>query len=259
MDAREDLRGIARRHGAPVRPCNLGIAGVGTLDARARFQSGGRRIQVATDGTWLVMHVAVATTFCFAAGMPDPIMGCRTLLTAVLDIPVFVGDREGDHNLVLRRWLGESQCRQALIDLDLRSPELIWVANNRVMLAVSPRGVDVDLARLQTLLALTELLPLDDQADRDELAALDLPAGLDGLAPLMVMWVTGDDDERSERIAAAPDRQLDALWQAVSPHLAEIDSLFDRAGPAPPERVAAVGRLAEAALEAHLELKRRRG
>jgi hypothetical protein len=85
------------------------------------------------------------------------------------------------------------------------------------MLAVSPRGVDVDLARLQTLLALTDLLTCDDQADRDELAALDLPAALDGLAPLMVMWVTGDDDERSERIAAAPDRELDALWQAVNP------------------------------------------
>jgi hypothetical protein len=56
----------------------------------------------------------------------------------------------------------------------------------------------------------------------------------------------------------APDRELDALRQAVSRHLADIDSLFGRPGPAPPERIAAIGRLAEARSTRIIELKRSR-
>jgi hypothetical protein len=70
-------------------------------------------------------------------------------------------------------------------------------------------------------------------------------------------WATGDDTDRSDRIAAASNDALRELVTTVAGELHRIDALIDSPGERLSDEAALLGRLAEATLEAQHELARR--
>ena len=83
----------------------------------------------------------------------------------------------------------------------------------------------------------------------------DTPAELAALWPLVLRWARGDDVQRVGMITTAPSEDLAELAQQVRPFLSDINAYLDRTGDA--ERAVPFGDLAQAALEAEHELRRR--
>lgn len=83
----------------------------------------------------------------------------------------------------------------------------------------------------------------------------DAPDDLKPLWPLVLEWGLGDDVDRGEIVDVASDGALRALIDAVIPVLPSIDAYLDATSNA--ERAVPYGDLAQAALEARLELDRR--
>lgn len=82
-----------------------------------------------------------------------------------------------------------------------------------------------------------------------------LPAQFHPLIPLIQRWAVADDSDRNDLLETASVEVLRTLIDEVTPYLKVIDSYLDsfREGP-PTEEAAALGRLAESALEAELHL-----
>lgn len=87
-----------------------------------------------------------------------------------------------------------------------------------------------------------------------------LPVQFHPLIPLILRWAVADDSDRNDLLATAPAPVLRALIDEVDPYLKVIDSYLDsfREGP-PTEQAAALGRLAESALEAKQHLSDKNG
>ena len=83
----------------------------------------------------------------------------------------------------------------------------------------------------------------------------DAPDGLRRVWPLVLHWGVGDDDERRAVLDGASVIELQALVDAVDPLLKTIDGYLDATADA--ERATPFGSLAQAAIEARIELSRR--
>ena len=87
-----------------------------------------------------------------------------------------------------------------------------------------------------------------------------LPPELQPLANLIRDYGIGDDIERGKAVAAASPAELDELVTAVAPHWQVINAFLDE-NMQPPGRLqdfaVALGDLAQAAMEADLEPRRR--
>lgn len=92
----------------------------------------------------------------------------------------------------------------------------------------------------------------------DKLNLKLLPVQFHPLIPLVERWGLSDDSDRTEQLAQAPEEVLRQLIENVNPYLVAIDSYLDSFRKAPPtEEGAALGRLAECALEASVYLRDR--
>jgi hypothetical protein len=82
-----------------------------------------------------------------------------------------------------------------------------------------------------------------------------LPAQFHPLIPLIERWALSDDSDRDDLLDAARESILRALIDKVEPYLETIDLYLDSFREEPPsEQAAALGRLAECALEAKQRL-----
>jgi hypothetical protein len=91
-----------------------------------------------------------------------------------------------------------------------------------------------------------------------ESSTLDLPAQFRPLVPLIQKWAIHDDEERGELLRDTPGIVLRTLIEEVKPYLSAIDSYLDSFSKSPPtESAVALGRIAECALEAEAEMKKR--
>lgn len=110
--------------------------------------------------------------------------------------------------------------------------------------------------------AIESLINLADSIEEpeEELDLSVLPVQFHPLIPLIKKWAIGDDSDREDFLAAAPAPVLRILIDEVDPYLKVIDSYLDsfREGP-PTEQAAALGRLAESALEAKQHLSDKNG
>ena len=81
-----------------------------------------------------------------------------------------------------------------------------------------------------------------------------LPAKFDVLKPLIRRWACGDDLERTAMQDAASTEELRALVRAVRPHFAAINAYLNEHDH---DEAHLLGNLAEGAVEASLDLRRR--
>jgi hypothetical protein len=84
----------------------------------------------------------------------------------------------------------------------------------------------------------------------------DAPEELKAVWGLVLRWAASDDVERGSLTDAASNEDLSALAGAIEPLLPAINAYLDATGDA--ERAVPYGDLAQAAIEARLELDRRR-
>jgi len=83
----------------------------------------------------------------------------------------------------------------------------------------------------------------------------DAPRELKDVWPLVCSWAESDDVGRGRLVDSARDEELRALVDAVNPLYPAINAYLDETGDA--ERAVPYGDLAQAAMEAQLELDRR--
>lgn len=89
----------------------------------------------------------------------------------------------------------------------------------------------------------------------------DLPSPLDALnAGLMVRCAISDDVERDRAIELASTQDLQTLVEAFDPTMfSALNALFDSYGDHPPENIVWLLDVGQAAMEASMELDKRRG
>lgn len=261
-DPYEELEELAGRVRVRTRPLNLHFPGLpgGSFDRVCRFKLGNRRVEVATNGEWLLGEVEGATSLCFAVGEPDQVHFARHAVARVAGTTVFSLDPEPPDDL--KAWLVQPETEELLRALSLTVGERMLISKNAVTAAFRPGGLDADFLRLDALVHFAAQLPppddVDDLVDGLRFDAEQLPSPMRSLANLVRRWAAGDDEARAEQITAASDDELSQLVRNVHPHLGDIDRLFDQQLEPVADETVLIGRLAEAALEAEQELGRRR-
>jgi hypothetical protein len=83
----------------------------------------------------------------------------------------------------------------------------------------------------------------------------DAPAELKTLWPLVLRWGESDDDNRGDLTASAASEGVEALVRTVDPHYPAINAYLQETGDT--QHAVPYGSLAQAAMEARLELDRR--
>jgi hypothetical protein len=110
--------------------------------------------------------------------------------------------------------------------------------------------------------AIDRVIELADGVEiaREEPSLEGLPPQFHPIIPMLKKWALPDDSERSDLLATAPEAVLRSLIDEVLPYLGEIDKYLESfRGGAPTEPAAALGWLAECALEARDLLEGRDG
>lgn len=214
------------------------------------------------DGRWyrrdagdeppFTVHLGVVTSIVFAANRPNPVVAATEPRGRVADLQIFVAPQLPAPD----EWLAHDASARRLSQLELGPSERLAVQQNGVDLVLVPGGADRDLGRLDALAAFAAALPPVSARD-ERVDPSALPGPLRPLAPLLARWAVGDDLQRAERVERATIEELERLTAAVLPVLREIDAYLDRAGAPLPPAAAALGDLAQAALEAAQELRRR--
>lgn len=99
---------------------------------------------------------------------------------------------------------------------------------------------------------------MPEEIDGTEVDLSRLPSDLQPLVPLVRQWATGDDEERSQRLASASSGELQELQKAVEPHWDSINAYLDQniTSDEPYEAIALDG-FAQAAMEAASVLEER--
>jgi hypothetical protein len=247
-EVRAELEALARHVGASVRARNHHHPAVADPFTHVvRFDRAGHPIAWSAGASHFLIEVERPSGVVFAAGKPDLVVGAGRSAGDAGRVAVFEAASGGGEPLAA--WLAAHG--GALSGLELRGEEQLLVAANRTTLITEPRGLEPDLVRLDALCAVVDLLPAAGAAK--PLTDAALPAELESLQPLLAHWAIDDDEQRALAIERASDRELAQLWQAVGPKLDAIDHVLQHED----GRIAGLDSLAQAALEAERELRRR--
>lgn len=249
------LRAVADGWGVRVRASNHRVPGVGDEPFRLTCsgQVGGLSLRLRSNGTWLIEEIERPTALCFAGPVPDRVLRANVAFGRFADLDIFVPAFAGDEatSSALRRWLASHAPRLRSM---LADDESFVVARNQSSFVHRPGTVESERRRLDELVALISTLPPERPRRLDGPADAFVPLHLRSLAPMVSLWATSDDEHRADLIEAASTDELEALVNAVTPQLGEIDAALanDKAGD-----MLTLHDLAQAALEARHELSRR--
>jgi hypothetical protein len=247
-EARAELGALARLVRASVRARNHHHPAVADPFTHIiRFDRRGHPIAWSAGESHFLIEVEHPSGVVFAAGRPDLVVGAQRPPGEAGGVAVFEAANGGGEPLAA--WL--SAHGETLAAVDLAGDEQLLIAANRTTLIAEPRGLERDLERLDALCVIVDALP--GAASRESFDGRELPAEPESLQPLLAQWAIDDDEQRTLAIERASDRELAELWQAVGPQLDAIDHALRRANC----RMAGLDGLAQAALEAERELRRR--
>lgn len=247
--AEETIRALARRDGERVRTTNLvwPNLGGGPFTLTCKLKRFALPLRLSSNRDWLLADVEHPTSLSFAGMQPDrAVQLLNRPIGVYAGVSVFVS--QAAETLELMRWLGShaSELRE-LVDPER---EHFMIVENRSFFFLAPSEIERTSERLAALVSVLQQLPPLETAEPDPAPAL--PQSLSHLASVLDHWGITDDEARGELIEDAPDRALAALRDAVLVRLGEIDALLDE------QDIPAMHGLAQAAIEADLELRRRR-
>jgi hypothetical protein len=246
---------------------NVGTSGVDWRDAvenrpvasdwfrkQTKIRHGGRELTLRANDRFVALDVrgdfAVKP---FSVNRPDRVLGISqrsSVRIGAKSRTVFSQTATETRAVVAQRGIG-----RAIEGLELSADESVHVYANGVTVYLRPPSLQRVLAAIAAVVVLADELPTGGEPTVD---FSDLPSDLASLSQLATRWGIADDADREDRLARASTRSLQRLVGAVMPHLvfinAHLDSFGDRAVP---ESAAALGALAECAVEAQLILDHR--
>jgi len=143
--------------------------------------------------------------------------------------------------------------RERIKDLGLRSEDSLSVYMNGLTGCLAGRPAAVAVAAFaEAIAALVRTLPPPPRERRPT-----VPAAFRDLQPLARRWAVTDDYDRTDKLRRATKRDLRALVEGVMLRLSEIDQEVEAAGEPLTDELISLQAVAQAALEAELELTRR--
>jgi hypothetical protein len=137
------------------------------------------------------------------------------------------------------------------VQSDLREGESLHFTKGEIGFYVKRRTADF----LNSVIDSVIDLAAEVECPKEPLNMKGMPLQFQSLAPLIAKWALPDDSERKDLLDMTSDLALRALIMEVSPYLRAIDWYLASFGNSPPsEEAMALGRLAEATLEAKQRL-----
>src|SRR6266508_345702 len=252
-EPRAELAKVASRARSRVREQHrLHPLAAEPFDQACRFRRDGIPVTWATNGRLFLIDVTAPSGIVLAAGRPDEILGASQPVGVAAGTVIFRCAAFSPTG-----WLSQLEHSSLIAALGLSANEQLLVARSGATLLVEPRGLEADWNRLGDLLRLVAALPPDDppagkgeRIDGLRFDAAEVAPELQQLLSMLRTWATGDDAERSDRIASATEDDLRELNAEVSPELQRIDALIDSQEEPLSDEAVLLSRLAEAALEA---------
>lgn len=256
----EVLDAIAARLHVRVRPAAMLMDGK-ELDRMCKFQLQGRAAECATDGSILYLEMRAKSPIVFALGGPDRwgILADQPI-DAIEGVTIYA---KTAWRLAVAEWLSSPSNRTLVSDLGLRAGEVVVVALNGLDATLESDSPETSWRRIQGIGSIADCLGQHAVGVGDISGSFDqfnpvLPSEFADLTPLAKVWAQPDDHIREELIIAASAGSLRDLVRSVSPHLVRIDHLLDQQEEPLPDDLIWLQWLAIAAVEARLELERRK-
>jgi hypothetical protein len=248
------LKEIAKHEGKKTRPLKLFDPQIGTgardmFREQAAFEHRGRKLRMWASADF--MRVQISGSFAVAAcsvnrrsyGVP-----LEARIPGFPSLPVFASVAGNDCGPLLN----SVAFQQALSDLKLKKKESLHTYENAVELYLQRESSEETMSAIATACALADQFP---PAGPVRLDLSGLPENFKGLSALIRKWAIADDQERSELIDAASNRELERLVRALLPFFSPIDEYLKSFGTQPlSESAIALGTLAECASEAQRRL-----
>lgn len=260
-DGRVLVRELARASGTRTRLINKIMPSFdgGPFDLETKVQRRGIPVRVGSNGLWLTVEVGCDSPFAVAVGRMDRILPADQPAGAVDGLLLYMmsaGADEDDRQAPVE-WLERHV--DVLRRVGLERGEGILIAQNVILAGLRPSPLEAFMQRLDGVIDLAEGLPSGPEADGHEGdTGMRMPSGLEALDDLATIWAIDDDADREELIDSASDAALKDLYARVRPHFATINELLDATDEQEPPELLTAGRLAEAAMEARIELSHRR-
>jgi hypothetical protein len=234
----------------PGRPWELLPVSGEPFLKRLRFTFRGRRVAVLANSTYA--QVAASGTF---ASRPFTInakqkVAFRSEFAELLSVhgeqyPVFTEDGRvsSDQNYVL----SQRELASLVEWSGLEEGESLHFTRGEISFYLKQPDNDRISGAIDRVIELAEKVEIA----KEELSLEQLPAQFHPIIPMIKQWALADDSERTDLLATASEAMLRRLTDEVLPYLDAIDAYLDSfRGGAPPEPAAALGWLAECALEA---------
>ena len=163
--------------------------------------------------------------------------------------------KSGTHEPSHKRIFEKTVFLKLIRDLDLRPKESLHFMTDSIAVYLDRPSFSRVVTSIENLIELA----VDIEAPAEELDLRVLPVQFQPLIPLIRKWAIADDSDREDFLASLTKKALAAFVRDVEPYLSSIDSYLDSFGGELPEAACALGRLAEAALEAKRALGDKKG
>lgn len=219
------------------------------------FRLSNKKLDCYANGVVFVVDIEdLNTSVMFSIPKPDAMHMSVSKLSVRGLPPVYVPERSLGE---VEDWLSDAEVRACLNSLALKKGEYLTQVLNMTWACFVPRGLDADWARLELLVRLIGLLPEGKPKRQPKIDASTLPELLRPLVSLIREWALSDDAKREAKIQNASMNKLASLHTSVQPLLADIDTFIDSSGDRLPDEAMLLGDLAQAGIEAGLEIERR--
>jgi hypothetical protein len=225
------------------------------FDRLLSFRLEGRKIDCHTNGVVFIFRlVELPTSLVFTVNRQFELVPTKGRLKSAGQ-SIYVGDSSLQS---VKDLLSNRAATSSLKDLKLLSGEYLKQTVAETQCCLVPQGLEADWQRLLLLLRFIDLLPREElPPDKLLFDKSRVPEPLGVLAPLVEQWAISDDAEREMKVCRSSTKRLRALVSAVNPLLSEVDRFLDQQSEPLPDEAILLGDLAQASLEAQIELESR--
>jgi hypothetical protein len=244
---------VCTSRSVPGRPWELLPVSGEPFFQMLRFTCRGRKVTVLANRTYV--HGAANGTF---ASMPLTINAKQMLFRSEFACALHVGGQryavfteDGKVSSVQKYALSRPELTSLVKESGLQEGESLYFTKGEIGFYLKRPGTDRTIGIIDQVIQLAANV----ENDEEELNLELLPVQFHAIIPTIKRWAVADDSERDDLLSTTPEVVLRSLTDEVIPYLDAIDSYLDSfRGEAPTEQAAALGRLAECALEAKQRL-----
>jgi hypothetical protein len=189
----------------------------------------GYKIEVNEFENLFQIGIKVESDLAFSINNPDKIFGF-TDPTSIGDFPykVYFSDSKNDLNLLQQSEFSPfwNSFAAKIRELELSKNESIFIYNNVIYLAISPKRSLVPIVDYVIDL-INNNGSIFQKAKNGKIYAKNIPENLRHLIPLLKKWSISDDSEREQLIEETSEKQKNKLVNSIYPLMREINEFLD--------------------------------